>query len=985
MTILVVSILSILLLPNHPIDYVSEEGTGNHISSHRDRSFTSHESFGLNHRGLKICFLNACHILPKFEELRILFCHENNVDIFCFCETFLHKNVSDTEISITGYNTVRRDRHSNTIGGGIIVYIKNNLSFKRRHDLEFDSIESIWIEVLVRNTKPFLICFVYRPPSEKSEWIDNFDFQVSAAAECSKDITLVGDFNYDISFCHHNKRWLDFIECQCLHQLVDKPTRVTKTSATMLDHLYVSNPELITEVQIPHVTISDHYPVCFTKCYKHKNHKELNSHTTITYRCFQHFNEQLFLCDLLESKINSVYSLHDPNEALDLWYNEFLRIFNMHVPIKTKRVKHRYRPEWYNEEIQLARRNREYFHNRNLWDEYKYWRNKTTQLIEQTKTDFFKNAVKTEKDTSYLWRHLNSLTNNKKDDALPHDIKTSEEETITERDNIVEVLNEHFINISHLVQKSTFDNKYFSRLETNIESKIPANHYFQSMPISDEDVAKYITKLDSSKATGIDGIGPKLLKICKYVITPSLTYIFNLSLLTGIFPDKLKEARVKPIHKGGERSTLGNYRPISILPTLSKILEKHISNQLYDFLKTYDLLHRSQSGFRENHSCQTAITFMIDRGRTQIDDRKMIGTLFLDFQKGFDLVDHNILLEKLKLYHLSTNALLWFDSYLSNRKQKVVCGGFASSWQTVKSGVPQGSIIGPLLFILYVNDLPLYTENSEVDMYADDGTLSFASNNVSVIEHNLSKDLKSVEVWCTHNNMTLNLNKTTSMLTGSRARLKQNDSLSLMTGNDIIKSVKAQKVLGIVIDNNLDWQEQFDKVCASISSRLGLLRRLDTYLDEDAKLLYFNAYILPIMDYGITIWGQCSHTQSDRANKLLKRAARIILHKPLLTPSQEMFNELNWLSFRSRVNYMTAVLVYKVIHNLSPGYLMDLLTRHSDMSPYNTRSASDLNLIVPKHSSEQFKRSFKYSAANIWNFLPSSIKESPSLNSCKLK
>ena len=376
---------------------------------------------------------------------------------------------------------------------------------------------------------------------------------------------------------------------------------------------------------------------------------------------------------------------------------------------------------------------------------------------------------------------------------------------------------------------------------------------------------------------------------------------------------------------------------------------------------------------------------MIDRWRTHIDDGNMIETLFLDFQKAFDLVDHNILLEKLKLYHLSTNALFWFDSYLSNRKQKVVCGGFSSSWQTVKSGVPQGSIIGPLLFILYVNDLPLYTENSEVDMYADDGTLSFASNNVSVIEHNLSIDLKSVELWCTHNNMTLNLNKTTSMLTGSRARLKKNDSLSLITGNDTIKSVKSQKVLGIVIDNNLDWQEQFDKMCASISSRLGLLRRLDKYLDKDAKLLYFNAYILPIMDYGITIWGQCSHTKSDRANKLLKRAARIILHKPLLTSSQEMFNELNWLSFRSRVNYMTAVLVYKVIHNLSPGYLMNLLTRHSDISTYNTRSASDLNLIVPKHSSEQFKRSFKYSSANIWNCLPLSIKESPSLNSFKIK
>ncbi|MCG8049290.1 MAG: reverse transcriptase family protein [Candidatus Thiodiazotropha taylori] len=282
------------------------------------------------------------------------------------------------------------------------------------------------------------------------------------------------------------------------------------------------------------------------------------------------------------------------------------------------------------------------------------------------------------------------------------------------------------------------------------------------------DLISIIASLDTSKSTGLDSITPKILKASADIICPTLFKIINVSISSGIFPDCLKQAKIIPIYKGGPQNDPSNYRPISILSILSKIIEKHIAKHLFGYMNKYSLLHKSQSGFRKNHSCNTALINIIDKWLSEIDRGEVIGAVFFDLRKAFDIVDHDLLLQKLAVYKFKDSALSWIRSYLYNRKQCITDKTDRSSFQNVHSGVPQGSVLGPVLFLLFVNDMPLFIHDAYIDIYADDTTLHTASKDSKTVENNLQIGTDNFKTWCLSNKMFINIEKTSVMTIGTR-------------------------------------------------------------------------------------------------------------------------------------------------------------------------------------------------------------------------
>ena len=388
----------------------------------------------------------------------------------------------------------------------------------------------------------------------------------------------------------------------------------------------------------------------------------------------------------------------------------------------------------------------------------------------------------------------------------------------------------------------------------------------------------------------------------------------------------------------------------------------HFHVHLYSFLVRYNLLHLAQSGFRMFHSCETALAKMASRWAANMDRGDLTGLVLLDLRKAFDMVDHNILLEKLAIYHFSDNALLWFRSYLSDRTQRVQFQQAMSEPLTMTSGVPQGSILGPLLSILYMNDLPLEMEHCELDMYADDSTLESAEKTVEGLENNLSSDMANVERWCSLNKMVLNIKKTKAMLISTYQKLRRLTvkTLSINVQGELLENVTSEKLLGVIVDQNLSWKAHVDKVHKTVSMLLAKFRRIKPFLPTDARIRYVQAFIFPHFDYCSTVWGSA---QLDRLYKLQKRAARMVFDLPTKTPTKPLLKRLNWMSVKDRVEYRRTVMVYRSLNGTAPQYMKDMFTNVSDVSSRNTRYVDSSRLYLPagKHL-KVYTDSFQYAA-----------------------
>jgi hypothetical protein len=596
-------------------------------------------------------------------------------------------------------------------------------------------------------------------------------------------------------------------------------------------------------------------------------------------------------------------------------------------------------------------------------------------MVRDSKRSFFQKAVLDGKDTSTLWRALNALSGKGKGSGNATPIPTQ----LT-----AEVFNDYFLSIpTRLLPSNTFtepSDKCTDKLQQFCSEKLKNKHPFKIPHIGVHEVGRYISQLGNKKSSGPDGISNHILKLSVPYIVESLTYIFNLSIDQNIFPAPFKKAKVVPLPKNKDTLDVNNYRPISLLSVLSKILEKHAHKYLSRYLESNSLLHPLQSGFRSRHSCASALTLLTDKWLEAINKFKISGVTFLDFTKAFDLVDHTLLIQKLSVYLKNSKSLSFFRSFLENRTQEVFVHGTTSREGNVTHGVPQGSVLGPVLFCMFINDLPLHISSSVVEchMLADDTTLQTQCSSPAEAELNLQSALNDVSHWCKTNKMILNPRKSKSMLITTRQKHQRSSfSINLLIEGKSIEQVSEHKLLGLIVDEKLQWQPHTDHLSKILSKNLYLLSRLQSVIPQDARKLFFNGHIKPHFDYASIVWDGLSDNLFKRLNSLHRRAVKLINPNKQLT-TDEKYTAIGMLSLQQQLLYNKSVMMYKTINKQMPLYLMDMFK--TSPSPY---SIYKQNLILPKARLDISKTSFSFAGASVWNSLPQHVKAHYTISSFK--
>ena len=459
------------------------------------------------------------------------------------------------------------------------------------------------------------------------------------------------------------------------------------------------------------------------------------------------------------------------------------------------------------------------------------------------------------------------------------------EHLISDPAEISNKFNEYFINIGpKLAEKIQNNNANF----TTFMGERSINSIFLDA-IMEKEIEIEISSLNGNKSCGHDEIPPKLVKeISKQIVKP-LTHIYNQSLLTGVIPNDLKIAIVTPVFKANNKKEFSNYRPISVLPCFSKILEKIMYKRVVKYLDKHNMLFESQYGFRKKkHSTNLATIELVTKILQAIDNNEYTIGVFLDLAKAFDTVNHEILLKKLEHYGIRGIALEWFQNYLTNRKQIIKYKLEKSESLTIKCGVPQGSVLGPLLFLIYMNDISKCSEILSIILFGDDTNLFFSHQNLFTLKETMNRELINITSWLSANKLSLNIKKTHFIIFKSRGK-KLNQNVKITINNQDIEQVKYTKFLGLYIDEEFTWKYHIDQVATKISKMTGIMAKARHYLSLKTLQTIYDTMVYPYLTYRNIVWTSTYPSRLKSLFMLQKKIVRIMTFAKYKEKSRPLF------------------------------------------------------------------------------------------------
>ena len=807
-------------------------------------------------KGLKIVHLNVRSLIPKIEQLKLIFAH-SNIDILTVSETWLKPTINTQVVDIPGYTCRRLDRDSNrsdkTRGGGLATYIKNSLAADVKslatHSHSDNQLEVQWLEIGRERARNLLIANVYRPPQgDVKKAMKTLDTTIKNIHTPRKELFILGDFNIDYKNTGSAKyRELLFLQkANNLKQHIKTTTRNTDKKRTLLD-LVLTQAKYIKSAGTLDSFISDHQPIYIIK----KKQREIWKPEKFEGRTYKNYDYAKFKEGLISRNWGEYFNNEDVEGKWQNLLNVIKEELDKLCPIKEHKIS-KMRPPYLTLELGDQMRERDYFYSKakrtrdeDDWNIAKYLRNRVKSNIRVAKANYIKEQLNAnENNPLKFWRTIRDVfPADKNKNKLP--VKLQGPQGVIEDDKIPDYINDFFINVG-----TNPHSKMTNRNSNNNRNTVNPGLNFELEEVTQNTIDTLLRQINVAKSSGVDNIKARVLKDALEILSHHICILMNGSIKAQIFPQSLKEATVIPIPKKGDVSQVSNYRPISLLPMPSKVLEKVVHQQLSDHIEEENLLSEFQHGFRKNHSTAQAITELVTGINHSLDNRGKTVALFIDFRKAFDCVQFLVLINKLRKAGLGTKTIKWVESYLHNRKQRTRVNGLTSSKKTITQGVPQGSILGPLFYILYANDIAKVVHKNKVVFYADDTVIYSSGKNVKKLVAKIQKDLDNLVKWCRQNGLYINSDKTKYMIFSNKSLDASTIGKALKIDKVRIELVTTYCYLGIVLDEQMTYEAHVNKLVGRVAAKIAQMKRIRQYITEKAALLIYKNAILPIMEYG---------------------------------------------------------------------------------------------------------------------------------------
>ena len=793
-----------------------------------------------------------------------------------------------------GYSCNRADR--NCSGGGVATYIKADLNPTNLDSLQEEA-RALDLEITISaielsRGRSLIVIGAYRPPSARMNWFTDFDSILLKLLTLGQ-IVIMGDLNADL--CKNSapptralKSSLKLAGVRIENTL---PTRIQGTSATCLDIIAVDNDLVCLDYVISDLSASDHFPVSATLQLKLKLTTE-----PILRRNFKKIDIDKLGCRLKEIA-PGLNTNTNVNDAVTVWHRNFMKILDDAAPLRQLPRRKKPTPPWFNEDIQFHIGRRDWLGSKlkncnpedkkSLENEIKEARKMVKGRIRRAQIVEGSRALQNP-NSREVWKFIRAATFSTKGKA----------DTPIEP----EILNKA---LAAIVQANTD-----TPLSIPKAGDRPQNFEFKTLSVAH--VTHILSTLKPNTATGPDELPAALLRNLAPVLGPTIAHFFNESLSSGSFPDIWKRAEVIPIYKSkGSKTDPGNYRPISILPVLGRALEKVAASQLYDYCEKNVVIPSQQFGFRKESSCEMALVSAMDYWLRSVDEGKYAGALLLDLSKAFDCVPHQKLLQELSMAGAGDSALKWFASYLSGRQQRVRCREITTHWLKVTRGVPQGSCLSPLLFSIYVRDLPSISD-SECIQFADDVTESAADSNIEVVAQTLTASFTKTKEFCDAKELIVNSSKT-QLVIFKASNKKIPEDFNLLIDANVIKPSNSAKLLGFTIDRHFTGGDHIDAVIRKCSGLLGVLRRAAPCLPRELLRLAYISLIRSHLEYASAVLAPYSSTQLAKLDTVQRKAARIIMGLPRDAHAAPLLENLRLPSLESRRRHHIVDLVERAL------------------------------------------------------------------------